>query len=368
MKYRYNDASLPCIVIIGGGFAGLELIKKLQNKPFRVVLIDKNNYHTFQPLLYQIASAGLTAEQIAYPFRRKIGGFPNIIYRMAEVLNINTTTNTVHTNSGDFSYDHLIIATGASSNFYGNKELEKFSRPLKSVSDALHLRSAILKQFEKAIVAVSDEDKKYHLNFIIAGGGPTGVELAGALAEIRRNVVPHDYRELSADFMQVQLIEGGKKLLSSMSEQSSDKAKKYLEQLGVQVKLNTLVKEYTGTEIILSDGSKLRTESVIWTAGVKGSLVAGINSRSIAKGSRYLTDGRHKIEGYNNIYAIGDIAFMTADKNYPDGHPGVAQVAIQMADNLSGNFIRERSGFLFNRLGFHSYSTVAPYVTFVSGK
>ncbi len=340
MQYRFSDTTLPSIVIIGGGFAGLALVKHLNNTPFRVTLIDRNNYHTFQPLLYQIASAGLTAENIAYPLRRKIGEYPNIIFRMAEVERIDTAQKMVITNTGNFPFDHLIIATGATTNFYGNTDLENKSLTLKSVPEALDMRSAILRQFEKAVVAATESERAFHMHFVIAGGGPTGVELAGALAEIKRNVIPHDYRELAAEQMEVDLIEGGARLLSGMTEKSSALAKKYLEKLGVRVRLNTLVTAFDGKILQLSDGTSMQTEHIIWTAGVKGATLSGIEPAAVTKGNRYLTDGFNRVQGYDFIYAIGDIAFMQTDPQYPNGHPGVAQVALQQAKNVADNFIR----------------------------
>jgi len=340
MIYQYDDTSLPRIVIIGGGFAGLELVKKLNNQPYRVTLLDKNNFHTFQPLLYQIASAGLTAESIAYPFRRKIGKFPNVIFRLATVDQIDTETQKVHTDVGEFEYDHLIIASGAITNFYGNTAIEKVSFTLKSVQEALAMRSAILHKFERAIISDSMEAQKQRMNFIIVGGGPTGVELAGALAEIRKNVLPHDYRELKGENMEIHLIEGSGRLLATMSEKSSQLAKKYLEEDKVHVWLNTLVQNFDCDELVLSNGEKIKTDNIIWAAGVKGATIPGININSIVKGGKYSTDAYNRIQNYSNVYAIGDICYMTEDKNYPNGHPGVAQVALQQAVNLSNNLIR----------------------------
>lgn len=339
MTYRYGDPRLPQVVIIGAGFAGLELVKRLNNTPYRVLLIDKHNYHTFQPLLYQIASAGLTAESIAYPLRRKIGGYPNVIFRVAEVTHIDTTQRQVVTNIGDFAYDHLIIAAGASTNFYGNDGLAKLTYTLKSVPEALHMRSTILRQLEEAVNVARFQDEQ-PLHFVIVGGGPTGVELAGALAEIRKNVLPSDYRELDPAHMQVHLIEGAPRVLGGMSEKSSTLAKQYLEELGVQVWLKALVKNYDGQELELADGTRLRADHVIWTAGVKGAVIPGLDKAAIGKGDRYMVDGYNRIIGYDNIYAVGDIALMVADPRFPQGHPGVAQVALQQAANLASNLVR----------------------------
>jgi len=338
MIHKFSNESLPKIVIIGGGFAGLQLIKQLDNMPYRVVLIDKNNFHTFQPLLYQIASSGLTAESIAYPLRRKIGKYPNIIFRLAEVTNIDRAKKQVITTIGPIDYDFLVIAAGATTNFYGNKNLEKFSLTLKSVSEALNMRSVILKQFENAVSQSLNYNDQQELNFIIVGGGPTGVELAGALAEIKKNVLPTDYRELNPAKMEVHLIEGSDKLLPTMSTKASHLAKKYLEELGVTVWLNALVSDFTGTALVLKDGRTINSPEVIWTAGVKGATIDGIDQNAITKGNKYLVDGYNRIAGDDNIYAIGDIALMQTDTNFPNGHPGVAQVAMQQADNLIYNF------------------------------
>lgn len=338
MAHKFSDTTLPKIVIIGGGFAGLQLVKQLENMPYRVVLIDKYNYHTFQPLLYQIASAGLTGESIAYPLRRKIGKYSNVIFRMAEVTEVDRLNKQVITTVGNFDYDYLVIAAGATTNFYGNKNLEKYSLTLKSIPEALHMRSVILQQFENAVLQRENFDNQKELNFIIVGGGPTGVELAGALAEIKKNVLPTDYRELNATKMEVHLIEGGSRLLAGMSEKSSHLAKKYLEQLGVTVWLNALVSDFSGTELILKDGRTINSPEIIWTAGVKGATIPGFPADSITKGNRYLVDGFNLIKGNEHIFAIGDIALMESDAAFPNGHPGVAQVAMQQADNLIYNF------------------------------
>lgn len=339
MTYRYGDTRLPQIVIIGAGFAGLELVKRLSNTPYRVVLLDKHNYHTFQPLLYQIASAGLTAESIAYPLRRKIGKYPNVIFRVAAVTEVNTDKKEVITDIGNFTYDHLVVATGAVTNFYGNDQLEKLTYTLKSVPEALNMRSAILQQLEEA-VNVAKSQQLHPLNFVIVGGGPTGVELAGALAEIRKNVLPSDYRELDPSKMEIHLIEGATRILPTMKEVSSEKAKKYLEDLGVQVWLNAIVKNYDGKQLQLADGKLITADHVIWTAGVKGATIKGLPQTSIGRGNRYLTNRFNQLKGFDNIYVLGDIAMIEGDPDFPNGHPGVAQVAMQQAKQLADNFKR----------------------------
>lgn len=375
MKYKLSNKNLKTILVIGGGFAGLEFVKRMNNKPYKIILLDKHNYFAFQPLLYQIAAAGLSADSIAYPYRRKVGGYPNIIFRMAEVQGVETENNCVQTTVGTFQYDYLVIATGATTNFFGNENMQKFGMPLKTIPEALNLRSDILQEFEKALVSETLEAQKKSMNFIIVGGGPTGVELAGALAEIKKKVLPHDYRELRNENMDVQLIEGAERLLPTMSEKASKLSKKYLEQLGVKVWLNTKVENYDGSNLELAGGNKLQTENVIWTAGVKGATLKGISANAVTKGNRYKVDAYNKVEGYENIYSIGDIALMTGDNNYPNGHPGVAQVALQQAKNLAKNFLRAHKKETLKTFAYKNKGSMAtigrhkavvdlPYVSF----
>ncbi|MEZ5013806.1 MAG: NAD(P)/FAD-dependent oxidoreductase [Chitinophagales bacterium] len=342
MRYSISDTSLPHIVVVGGGFAGLAAIKKLNNKPFRVTLLDKHNYHTFQPLLYQVASGGLSADSIAYPFRRKTGAYPNIRFRMCSVESVDLENKKVITDRGAFAYDILIIAAGAQTNYYGNAQLEKFGLPLKSVPDALNLRSFIFQEFEEALLEAREADIKKRMHFVIAGGGPTGVELAGALAEIRKKVLPNDYRELLAQHMEVTLIEGNARLLSGMREKSGNLAKKYLEKLGVQVMLKTMVKNYDGSTLQVDGRDDILTDNVIWTAGVQGVQLAGIDAAAYGRGKRLLVDAYNRLQGREDVYVLGDLALMHADSNYPEGHPGVAQVAIQQAHHVVSNLLRSR--------------------------
>lgn len=325
----------PMVVIIGGGFAGLNLAKKLAYKRFRVYVLDRNNYHTFQPLLYQVATGGLGSDAIAYPLRKIIGKLPNVAFRMANVTKIEPDKNKVITDVGDFNYDYLVIASGSNTNYFGNKTLEVQSLPLKSVPEALNIRSYILQEFEKALVNKDLSQKKRALNFVIVGGGPTGVELAGAMAEIRKNVIPKDYRELDAEHMTINLIEAGPRILAAMSEKSSKEAQEFLENLGVNILLNTAVTSYENDELSLSTGNKMETDTVIWSAGVKGQIINGFNEESLFK-SRYLVNDFNQITGLNNVFAIGDVACIKSAE-YPNGHPMVAPVAIQQADHLSKN-------------------------------
>ena len=336
MIYDYHTFQGPHVVVIGGGFGGLELIKKLKNKPFKVTLIDKHNYHTFQPLLYQVASGGLGSDAIAYPFRKVIGPYPNIAFRMGEVTKVDTSNKCVQTNIGTISYDYLVIATGSTTNFFGNEDLANYSMELKSIPGALDLRSELLQEFEKAIITQKEEEQRRILNFIVVGGGPTGVETAGALAEIRNKVLPSDYTEIDPSKMRIHLIEASPRLLATMSEVASAKALKFLRQLGVEVAVDTAVKSYDGHKVVLSTGEEMTTDTVIWAAGVKGATLEGIPETTITKGNRYKVNQYNQLEGFENIFALGDIAYMETAQ-YPKSHPMVAPVAIQQASLLAQN-------------------------------
>lgn len=350
------DGNPTHIVVVGGGFGGIQFIKKLKNNPaFHITLIDKHNYHTFQPLLYQVASGGLGSDAIAYPYRKIFRRFNNFSFRMAEVQSISAESNTIQTSIGPLQYDILLLGTGSETNFYGMKSLAQWAMELKSIPNALDLRSDILQEFEEAINTVDDNRRAALLNFVIVGGGPTGVETAGSLAEFKRHVLPYDYPEIRENLMQVNLIEASGKLLGAMSEVASEKTKVYLEKLGVNVMLNTSVKDYDGNILTLGDGKQMQTNTVLWSAGVKGNVIGGLREESLLKGSRYLVDEYNLVKGYQNIYAIGDAAAMVAaDK--PNGHPMLAQVAIQQGENLAHNLKAQKSGkalkpFRYNDLG-----------------
>lgn len=332
------ESEFPRIVIIGGGFAGINLVKKLKGAPYQVLLIDKNNYHTFQPLLYQVATGGLEPDSIAFPLRKIFSGRRNFLFRVAEVLKVDTEGQTLDTDIGMIRYDHLVIATGSNNNFFGLDGISRYSMTLKSVPEALDLRSLILQNMEKALIDAANRES--YMNFVVVGGGPTGVELAGALMELRKHVLPNDYPELDLDMAKVWLIESGDRLLAGLSEDASAKAKEFLEKLGVTIMLNTRVRDYDGSKVTYGDDGSVLSRSVIWAAGVKGQWVDGIKEEAKGRGDRILVDDFSKVMGYENIYAVGDVASMTG-KGYPAGHPMVAQVAIQQAVNLAGNL---RSG------------------------
>ena len=330
------DSQKPRIIIIGGGFAGIELVKSLNKVgTFQIVLFDKQNYHTFQPLLYQVATSGLEPDSIASPLRQVFKGYHDFYFRMAGVNKINSAQNVVETTIGPLHYDYLVIATGTITNFYGNAELEKKAFPMKKLTEALDLRSKILQNYESALLTDDPERKQSLLDIILVGGGPTGVELAGALSELRKHVLPKDLPEIDFKKMRIILIESGKELLGVMSENAQKKSLKYLTEFGVEVLLGVSVKAYDGYTVTLSNGNKLISQTLIWAAGVTGVLVDGLNAESV-KGGRYLVDGYNKINSYDNIFAIGDIAAMISEER-PKGHPMVAQVAIQQGKNLALN-------------------------------
>ncbi len=332
------ETSVPRIVVIGGGFAGISFIKKLQKEKVQIILFDRHNYHTFQPLLYQVSTAGLEPDSIAYPLRKIFRKNVDFHFRMAEVETIQAENNTIHTSIGSLHYDFLVIATGTRTNFFGNDSIAENSMPMKTVPQALNIRSLMLQNIEKADITTDERERKRLLNFVIAGAGPTGVELAGALAEFRKGILENDYPELEEEEMNVHLIEGLDRVLPPMSEQASEKAQKFLEKLGVQIHLETFISDYDGKTVTTKDGQKFETATFIWAAGVTGAPIKGINGEAlIEKANRYKVDEFNKIKGFENIYALGDIALMETEE-YPKGHPQVAQPAIQQGKHLGKNF------------------------------
>lgn len=334
-------SNLPRVVIIGGGFAGVKLVKALANKNLQVVLIDKHNYHTFQPLLYQVSSSGLEPDSIAYPLRKIIKKHKTSFFRLAEVEQIHPETQTITTSIGDLKFDYLVIATGTKTNFFGNDAIKNNSMPMKSVPQALNIRSLILQNFEKAAIANTNDERKAFLNFVIVGGGPTGVELAGAIAELKNNILPRDYKDLNPEDMHIHLLEGADRVLPPMSKQASKKAERFLKDLGVKVHCNTFVKNYDGIQVTTNTDLKFQSETLIWAAGVTGAPVHGLNADAlIEKTNRYKVNRFNQIEGYDNIFAVGDIALMLTEA-YPKGHPQVAQPAIQQGKLLGKNIMRK---------------------------
>ncbi|MEZ5041991.1 MAG: NAD(P)/FAD-dependent oxidoreductase [Saprospiraceae bacterium] len=331
------------IVIIGGGFAGLKLARKLMKSHFQVVLFDKNNYHQFQPLFYQVATAGLEPSAISFPLRKVFQEQKHLHFRVATVEHIDPQQQEVFTDLGKLKYDYLVLAIGATTNYFGNIEIEEHAVPMKSLSEALALRNTILSHFEKALNESSTSEMQTLMNIVVVGGGPTGVELAGAIAEMRKFILPKDYPELDFSKMEVSLLEAGPKVLNGYSEVSSSKAKVYLEQLGVNVQTGAMVQDYDGTTVTLKDGRQLHTRTLIWAAGVKANEIAGIPAAAYGRSRRLLVDQQNRVKGLNNVFAIGDLAYMETTE-YPQGHPQVAQVAIQQANLLFHNLRNIETG------------------------
>lgn len=341
LSLNIPETTKPRVVIIGGGFGGINLTKKLAGKDFQVVMFDVQNYHGFWPLLYQVATAGLEPDAIAEPLRKMFGSdeYEDFHFRLVRVTSIDPATKIVHTLIGDLRYDYLVIATGTKSNYFGNDQIRKYAFPLKKIPDALNLRSQFLQCFEQASMIKDPEVQQSLLNFVIVGGGPTGVELAGALAEMRRYILPSDYPGLDFSKMNVYLVEGLDRVLPPMDPKSSEKTKKYLEKLGINVRLNTLVESYDGNVVTFKGGEQIRAHTLIWAAGVTGAVIEGVPQQSVERG-KILVDRYNQVLGCEGVYAIGDVALMKTDK-YPKGHPGVAQPAIQQGKLLAKNLKRK---------------------------
>lgn len=312
--------NLPRVIIVGGGFAGLKLVKNLKDQPVQVVLFDKNNYHQFIPLLYQVATSGIAPDSIVFPYRKIFRKYKNLVYRMAEVTQVQPKKNTISTSIGEISYDFLVLATGSTTNYFGNKDIERFGIGLKSVTDALDIRSYLLQNLEDAALRCIERDKIALGSIMIVGGGPAGVEMAGALAEFKKYILPRDYPELKKTPVKIILCEGMGRLLQSMPETLSDKTNRYLKNMGVDIKLNTLVKGYSRDLVEFANGDTIRVSALIWTAGVKGELIQGFGSESISAQHRLFVDEFNMISGLDNVFAIGEVglnwlmSYFTYDK------------------------------------------------------
>ncbi len=344
-KINIPESPRERIVIVGGGFGGLQLARKLSSQDYQVVLIDKNNYHQFQPLFYQVAMAGLEPSSIIFPFRKLFHGKKNIFIRVTEVIHVDPERHLIQTPLGHCNYDHLIVATGAGTNYFGNKNIMRHAIGMKSVSEALYIRNNILDDYEDALTTPAYEPRQELVDIVIVGGGPTGVELAGSLAEMKTHVLPKDYPELNvSDEVDIYLVQSGEVILKGYSEESSAKALKYLRQLGVKVLLDSRVTDFDGNTVYLKDGTTIPCQKMIWAAGVKGAPLPGLPEGCLTYGNRVAVDRYNRVQGVEDIYAIGDVCYME-EPDFPKGHPQVAQVAIQMGANLAKNFrLRLREG------------------------
>ena len=353
MDIFIRDLKRKKIVIVGGGFGGIEIAKRINTNRFDVLLIDKHNYFTFQPLLYQVATGGLEPDSVAYPLRKIISKNKSVVFRLAEVKSVLPATNEISTNIGVIPYDILILACGSATNFFGMKGTEENGLALKSVTDSLNMRSFILQNFEAALLAKDENERKRLMNFVIVGGGPTGVEISGALSELKRHVLPNDYPELDLSMMNITIIESGGDTLAAMSEFARRNSAKQLKQLGVNLLLNSQLVSYDGNEAILKDETVIQTSSLIWTAGVMGNLPGGFRPDLIVKGNRLTVDEYNKVIGYENIYAIGDMAAVDGSP-----HPMLAPVAMQQGKNLAKNLNR-KEGEAWKKFKYFDKGTMA---------
>lgn len=325
------------VVIVGGGLGGLRLAEDLYGSGMQVVLIDKNNFHQFPPLIYQIASAGIDPSSISFPFRQIFRKRKDFYFRMAEARMVDTEKKILQTSIGKIDYDYLVLAAGATTNFFGNKNIEEWAIPMKTVPEAMGLRNALLSNFERALTCATEEERQELLNVVIVGGGATGVEIAGALAEMRRYVIPYDYPDMDSSLMHIYLIEAGDRLLAGLSQESSQKAYEFLKSMGVDIQFGKMVTDYRDHKVIMKDGTEIPTRTFLWVSGIRANAMPGIDESHMGRGFRFKVDEYNRIPGLNDVYAIGDQCLQTSDAAYPNGHPQVAQVAIQQAKNLAKN-------------------------------
>lgn len=327
------------IVIIGGGFAGINLAKELTNqKGIEVTLVDKNNYNFFPPLIYQVATAFLEPSSISYPFRKFFAGKKNLQFRLGELEKVIPAENKIILNNGELNYDYLVFATGAETSYFGMENVKKNAIPMKTLNDAIEMRNTLLKNLEKAAICKDIHKRRKLLTIVVAGGGPTGVEVSGMFAEMRKNILLKEYPELQTSASNIYLVDGGDALLSPMSEESQKDTLDAVTKLGVVVKLNTRVVDYKDDTVFFADGKTIQTKNLIWAAGVSAKEFEGIPAESYGRGKRMATDAFNKVNGTENIYAIGDTCIQLSDADFPGGHPQVAQVAIQQGVNLAENF------------------------------
>jgi len=348
------------IVIIGGGFAGINLVKSIaRNKNFRITLVDRNNYHFFPPLIYQVATAFIEPSHISYPFRKLFAKYDNVNYHMGSLKNIDTQTQKIETDTGEIPYDYLVVALGTETNFFGLENVEKCALPMKTIHEALYLKNHLLMSLEKAARNKNLHRAERLQNIVIAGGGPTGVELAGMIAEMGAYIAEKEYPEIELNLSHLYLVDALPTLLSPMSDAAKKTAYENLKKLGVNILLNVSVKDYADGNVILSDGKKIKTETLIWTSGVIGRKVPGIPETALGKGRRVLVDEYNRVVGFSNIYALGDICLHLSDKNFPKGHPQVAQVAIQQAKLAAKNIIRQENDETLQPFAYNDKGSMA---------
>lgn len=325
------------VVIVGGGLGGLRLAEDLYGSGMQVVLIDKNNFHQFPPLIYQIASAGIDPSSISFPFRQIFRKRKDFYFRMAEARMVDTEKKILQTSIGKIDYDYLVLAAGATTNFFGNKNIEEWAIPMKTVPEAMGLRNALLSNFERALTCATEEERQELLNVVIVGGGATGVEIAGALAEMRRYVIPYDYPDMDSSLMHIYLIEAGDRLLAGLSQESSQKAYEFLKSMGVDIQFGKMVTDYRDHKVVMKDGTEIPTRTFLWVSGIRANAMPGIDESHLGRGFRFKVDEFNRIQGVEDVFVIGDQCLQTSDVAYPNGHPQVAQVAIQQAKNLAKN-------------------------------
>ena len=347
------------VVIVGGGLGGLRLAEDLYGSGMQVVLIDKNNFHQFPPLIYQIASAGIDPSSISFPFRQIFRKRKDFYFRMAEARMVDSEKKILQTSIGKIDYDYLVLAAGATTNFFGNKNIEEWAMPMKTVPEAMGLRNALLSNFERALTCATEEERQELLNVVIVGGGATGVEIAGALSEMKRYVIPYDYPDMDSSLMHIYLIEAGDRLLAGLSQESSQKAYEFLKSMGVDIQFGKMVTDYRDHKVIMKDGTEIPTRTFLWVSGIRANAMPGIDESHLGRGFRFKVDEYNRIPGVEDVFAIGDQCLQTSDAAYPNGHPQVAQVAIQQAKNLAKNLKKIANGadssqltpFHYNNLG-----------------
>ena len=351
------------VVIVGGGLGGLRLAEDLYGKGMQVVLIDKNNFHQFPPLIYQIASAGIDPSSISFPFRQIFRKRKDFYFRMAEARMVDTDKKILQTSIGKIDYEMFVLAAGATSNFFVNKNLEYWAFPMNSVPDAMGLRNALLSNLERALTCATEEERQELLNVVIVGGGATGVEIAGALSEMKRYVIPYDYPDMDSSLMHIYLIEAGDRLLAGMSQDSSKKAYDFLKSMGVDIQFGKMVTDYRDHKVIVKDGTEIPTRTCLWVSGIRANAMPGIDESHLGRGFRFKVDQYNRIPGLEGVFVIGDQCLQTTDEAYPNGHPQVAQVAIQQAKNLAKNLKKINEGQAESSLTAFKYKNLGSMAT-----